>query len=259
MKNITYTILVILCLLSVIATPVQAGDILGPGDIAIIGYRFGSSAEFSFVCLKVISAGTEITFTDNGWKSNQTFRTGEGFISWIAPSGGCELGQVINIKKSDDPFTNISFDVNGDQIIGYQGSLLTPTLIFALNSYQDGWQDDATNTYSSSQPTVLKILNPSPSIAIQQTGYAIYSDTKRDFTSISEALTFVTDPANWTRSTSPLEMPTGDFSFTTTAVHLSDFSAETGGEFIPWWGFIIILIIPIAFFTVKKPKRDCCK
>lgn len=258
MQKFVGTILVVLVCLAVFASPVTAGDVLGPGDIAIIGFNLNQD-EFSFVCLKTISAGTEIKFTDNGWKDNQTFRTGEGFISWTAPSNGCVLGQIVNVKKSSDPYASIDLDTAGDQIIAFQGILSTPTLIFALNSYLDGWQSSSTSSNSSSLPTVLAVLNPSPSIAIQQTAYAIYSNPKREFTSTSEALAFITNPANWTRSTSVLAMPTGSFTFTTTAVHLSEFSAETEGESAPWWIIAGLVLIPMLVILFKRPKRDCCQ
>lgn len=258
MQTFIRTFLVIVILLAVFTTPAQAGDVLNPGDIAIIGYRFGSSAEFSFVCLRRITAGTEIVFTDNGWKDTQVFRFGEGFLPWTAPTGDCQLGQVINVKLINYT-TGMNLELSGDQIIAYQGSSSSPNLIFALNSYEDGWQSNSTNSSSSSLPTVLAVLNPSPSIAIKQTGYAIYSKIDRDFASTSAALAFVTDPANWTRSTSPLAMPTGDFSFTTTAVHLSDFNAETGDETAPWWVLVGLVVIPVMLMVSKRPKKDCCQ
>ena len=153
----------------------------------------------------------------------------------------------------------MNLEVSGDQIFAYQGSSSSPNFIFALNSYLDGWQSNAIDSNSSSLPTVLATLDPSPSIAIQQSAYAIYSKPKRDFTSTSEALAFVTDPVNWTRSTSPLAMPTGDFSFTTTAVHLSDFKATTEGESTPWWVLVGLVIVPVVVMVLKRPKRDCCK
>ena len=259
MQRFVGTFLIVLVCLAVFASPVTAGDVLGPGDIAIIGYRFGSSAEFSFVCLRIITEGTEIKFTDNGWKENQTFRTGEGSISWVAPSGGCELGQIVNVKKSDDQYASIDLDTTGDQIIAFQGYYSLPSLIFALNSRGDSWQTGTIDANSSTLPIVLAELSPSPSIAIQQSAYAIFSNSKRDFTSTSAALAFVTDSDNWTRSPTPLEMPIGDFSFTTTAVHLSAFSAETGAERAPWWIIAGLVVIPVLVMVVKRPKRECCK
>ena len=54
MKLFVRTILVVLLSLVVLASPVNAGDILGPGDIAIIGFNFDNEDEFAFVCLKEI-------------------------------------------------------------------------------------------------------------------------------------------------------------------------------------------------------------
>ncbi len=68
MQKFVGTILVIVVCLVAFTSPVTAGDVLGPGDIAIIGFNFDNDDEFAFVCLKDISAGTEIKFTDKGWK-----------------------------------------------------------------------------------------------------------------------------------------------------------------------------------------------
>ena len=50
---------------------------LQAGDIAITAFSMDNPDEISFVCLKDITANTVIYFTDNGWKSNNTFRTNE--------------------------------------------------------------------------------------------------------------------------------------------------------------------------------------
>ena len=258
MRNIIRTFLVVVCLLGVIATPVRAGDVLGPGDIAIIGYRFGSNAEFSFVCLRTITAGTEIVFTDNGWTENQAFRLREGFLSWSAPSGGCEIGHIVNVVVGNYS-TGMNLELLGDQLIAYQGNATMPNFIFALNSYGVGWQTEVKDNQSSTQPTILANLNPSPSIALGQTAYAVYWDQERSFTSTSVALAYLTDTSHWKTSSSPIPMPTGDFSFTTTAVEVSEFSAETGGETTPWFVIVGLVVIPVLVMVWKKPKRNCCQ
>ncbi|RME41816.1 MAG: hypothetical protein D6796_15335, partial [Caldilineae bacterium] len=58
------------------ARPIRAATILSAGDIAIIGFNFDNPDEFAFVLLADVQAGTAITFTDNGWRSDNTFRTG---------------------------------------------------------------------------------------------------------------------------------------------------------------------------------------
>ena len=52
-----------------------AGTTLTTGDIAFVRYNADTSPDdFSFVLLKAIVSGTEITFTDKGWLSSGGFR-----------------------------------------------------------------------------------------------------------------------------------------------------------------------------------------
>ncbi|MEA3495203.1 MAG: hypothetical protein U9R42_04120, partial [Bacteroidota bacterium] len=67
------------------------------GDIAFIGWNSDGDEDILFVTFVDISAGTKIYFRDeeydNGWASS----TGEGTISWTAPSGGISAGTVVQI------------------------------------------------------------------------------------------------------------------------------------------------------------------
>lgn len=262
MQKFVGTILVIVVCLAVFASPVNAGDVLGPGDIAIIGYNFNKDYnEFSFVCLKPVSAQTEIRFTDMGWKSNQTFRfvPEEGIISWY---NGCYLGQVITIipsQHSQNMTNRFLFTNSGDQIFVYQYYGGINTFMFGLNAGGVDWQSTSDSDFNSALPSSLASLNPSPSISLTLYDNAVYSGSK-SFTSTSEALVAIVDPTNWTGDVGGRQyMPTGDFSFTTTAVHLSDFSAETEGESAPWWIIAGLVVIPVLVMVVRKPKKDCCK
>ncbi len=256
MKMLVKTFLVIVCLLGTVATPVQAGDILGPGDIAIIGFNSDDTSQFAFVCLKEISAGTIVYFTDNGWMYTDIFRTGEGRLTWETP-GGCALGQIVTINQFDlSMLGTFQLSNSGDQILVYQGSDASPDFIFAINFEGIGWQGSASSANTSDIPTGLDATN---SIALTEIDNAVYVGS-RTFDTPSEALAAIVNQANWSGSDTVRQtMPSGSFSFTTTAVHLSNLTAEAGGESIPWWGLIILLIIPIAFFILKRPKRDCCR
>jgi hypothetical protein len=260
MQKFVGTILVVLVCLAVFASPVIAGDVLGPGDIAIIGYNFDNDDEFAFVCLKEVSAGTEIRFTDQGWKTDNTFLGFEkdGPLSWQAPSTGCKLGEIVKIRVLDY-YTNMSLNPNGDQIIVYQQLETGTKLIYALNAAGPNWMAEATNENNSSIPNALSSLTPSPLISITAYDNAIYIGSK-SFTTTTDALAAIVDINNWSGDNSVRQtMPTGSFSFTTTAVHMSEFSAEVGGESAPWWALVGLVIIPILILVVKRPKRNCCK
>ena len=254
MQRFVGTFLVIVVCLAFFASPVNAGDVLNPGDIAIIGFNFDNDDEFAFVCLKEISAGTEIRFTDQGWKSTGGFLDvdNEGLLSWEAPSTGCKLGEIVKIRVLD--FTsNIKFSINGDQILAYQFINSSPKFIFALNSDGFNWTD-ATGENNSAIPTGLDGSN---SIALVEIDNAIYTGNK-SFTTTADALAAIVNINNWSGSDSRMVIPTIPFSFTTTAVHLSDFSAETGEETASWWIIAGLVIVPVLIMVVKRPKRNCC-
>ncbi len=256
MQRIIGTILVIVVCLTVFASPVSAGDVLGPGDIAIIGYNFDNDDEFAFVCLKEVFAGTEIRFTDQGWKTNNTFWVGdnEGPLSWQVPSTGCKLGEIVKIRVLDYS-TNMSLSSNGDQILVYLWINSSPLFIFGLNSDGFNWTD----ANSENNSAIPSGLNSSNSIAISEIDNAIYTGPK-SFNTTADALAAIVNKANWSGSDTVRQtMPTGSFSFTTTAVGLSDFSAETGEENAPWWIIAGLVVVPVLVMVVKRPKRDCCK
>ncbi len=262
MQRFVGTFLVIVVCLAVFTSPVNADDVLNPGDIAIIGFNFDNDDEFAFVCLKEISAGTEIRFTDQGWKSTGGFLDvdNEGLLSWEAPSTGCKLGEIVKIRVLD--FTsNIKFSTNGDQILAYQFINSSPKFIFALNSDGFNWTD-ATGENNSAIPSGLDATN---SVAIVEIDNAIHTGGSEFFTpaktfdSPSAALASIVIKENWKGSNDVRQdMPTGSFSFTTTAVHLREFSAKTGGQSAPWWIIAGLVIVPVIIMVVKRPKRNCC-
>jgi hypothetical protein len=144
---------------------IQGQTTLGAGDIAITGYNQHShdvnanwiykNGQFSFVLLVDIATGTEIKFTDRGWRGS-AFVSGsnneEGVLTWTstgAMSGGTQI--VITIDHSI-PYGlptatqgNVTSAHNfklkekkGDQILAYQGSSSSPTFLFAVN-WHDKW------------------------------------------------------------------------------------------------------------------------
>jgi len=247
-------LLILAILLIAVTTPAQAYDEVPVGGIAIIGFNFDDPDEFSFVCTTTIPAGTEIRFTDNGWTNTGTFRTGEGIISWYTP-GGCAVGQIVNIKKSEHTSnTTGTFDISqdGDQILVYQGVGTVNHFIFALNSEGSNWQPTANSNATSARPTGLDSTN---SIALLETDNAIYKGTK-SFDSVSEGLAAIVNPSNWDRSDDlRLAMPTGTFSFGPTAIHLSTFSAQSDPQPIPLGYLAGLIIFPAVYFLRKSYKQ----
>src|SRR5262245_44395969 len=100
-----------------------------PGDIAIIHYNSDAPDTFAFVFLRDVEAGTTVNFTDNGWLAGGGFRAGEGTVTFTAASA-IAAGTVV-------PLTGLDLDEAGDQIIAYQGSAASPTLLYAID-FADG-------------------------------------------------------------------------------------------------------------------------
>lgn len=154
---------------TVIECPDTTATNLVAGDIAIFGLNTLTSGStnydsFGFITLTDLPTGTAINFTDNGWRSNDTFRTGEGTITWSATS--CvPAGTVIRWISTNTPqvtvgsiTTNSSFapNIDGEQVLAYQGPATNPTFIYALGSHTDGvWHVDATDTHESALPRGL--------------------------------------------------------------------------------------------------------
>ena len=121
---------------------------LAVGDIAVIGMSpFAGLDSFHFVALRDINPGTEIRFSDKGWRSdNNTFGpnpapTNAAFeqeIVWTA-SALVTKGAVVG------PITNGGLHTTGDQIIAFTGTTAAPTFLHAVNNEGAGvWQANAT-------------------------------------------------------------------------------------------------------------------
>jgi hypothetical protein len=140
-----------------------AGTTLAAGDIAITGYNSDDPDTFSFVVLKPIAAGTVINFTDKGWLSSGGFSNfaNDSTVTFTA-SGAIATGTVI--LSSDSQFSgSLNLDAAGDQIIAYQGSAATPTLLYAINFDNSTTFDaNATNANRPCLPGSRSAPPPSP-------------------------------------------------------------------------------------------------
>ncbi|MDB4649860.1 fibronectin type III domain-containing protein [Crocinitomicaceae bacterium] len=175
---------------------------LNAGDIAIIGYNFDNPDEFSFVCLTSISSSTVIYFTDNGWKSDNTFRANEGIHTWTA-STSYSIGDVVNVTTSGPALSS-----SGDQILAYQGTNGSPVFIFAINSEGSGvWQSNATSASTSALPQGL--TNGANAISFNETDNAYYNGPTSGG-STSEILNAICNTTNWTSSNSRTNMDASD-------------------------------------------------
>ncbi|MGZ9100231.1 MAG: Calx-beta domain-containing protein, partial [Brevundimonas sp.] len=162
---------------------------LAAGDIAIIGANGDDPDSFGFVALTDIEAGTQITFTDNGW-TGSAFRTGEGVFVYTFPAG-VPAGTVINIGA----VTGMSFAAAGDSIIAYQGTASAPVFLYALD-FADGnttFSGSASNTNTSAVPTGLVLGQTAVAVGQDNVSYNGPTSGTRD-----ELLAAIGNPANWT-------------------------------------------------------------
>ncbi len=206
MKKLVNFGMILLLVLTLVATftPARAAPTtLTAGDIAIIGFNFDDPDQFAFVLLVNVGSGTQINFTDNGWRSTNVFRTGEGAFTWTAATN-LAAGTIVIPTVS-----GVSFSTTGDQILAYQGTSSAPTFLYAVNSEGAGvWQADATSANTSARPSGL--VNGASAIALNEIDNAKYvgitTGTK------AQLLAAIGTTANWTGSDSVRQtMPSGSF------------------------------------------------
>lgn len=157
--------LLILLALWLSVAPVFAVTTFAPGDVAIIGINGDNPDEIAFVVLVDVLAGTELIFTDAGWFSTNTFRTGEGAIRYTFPAN-TTAGTVIKFTNpaagdwatiTGDPLWTgvLALSNDGDQVFALQASSASPTFIFAAQTNSTTWQTTATNAQTSALPAGL--------------------------------------------------------------------------------------------------------
>jgi hypothetical protein len=174
--------------------------ILQPGDIAIVGYNFKDPDEFSFITFVDLDPGTVIYFTDCGWTSSNSFRTGEGIVTYAVPSTGKTSGSLITFGL-DPGFTTagvsgfFGLSIAGDQLLVYQGSFAAPQFIYALNNSGNAvWQATASNTNTSALPPGLVNGYSAVALAEKENGEYNCSAVGTDKNSL---LPLISDFNNW--------------------------------------------------------------
>jgi hypothetical protein len=207
----------------------SAQTTLSAGDIAFTAYNSASNGStivdtFSFILLKNISSGTSLYLTDNGWKSNNTFRTGEGALQWTA-SSAMQYGDQVKITCVSSGatasagsvstytiggFSSVpSLSTGGDQIIAFTGSSSSPTFIAGIHwnrtstTTAAAWDTTGAGTNSSTNPlgsgtTGLYIRGGSSGLTITN---AIAKTSAYN----ADAATFrsnLSDTGNWIKETS---------------------------------------------------------
>lgn len=251
--------------------------VLQAGNVAILGFNTTgntiSADNFAFILLVDVEENTQIKFTDNGWKSNGTFRANEGVLTWTAPTGGTPKSTVVSLycdgtiisgpgTATRTPSTDFNFNTKGDQIIIYQNNSAPYNFVFALTN-NDEWQSDATDSHTSALPTGL--TDGVNAIAIPIVGEisnnAVYTGCNPGGITAGtpeEILAAVTSPEYWTGSTSStLELPTCTFTvsgliiqyITSNKMKIDWADLENGNE-------ILIVCKEGSEFTSLAPSGD---
>jgi len=167
--------------------------VLSPGDLAIVQYNSSTTDSFTFVFARDIEAGTVVNFTDNGWLAAGGFRAGdpldEGTVTYTAPTA-ITAGTVVTL-------TGLNLDVAGDQIIAYQGTQASPTILYLVD-LADGnttVAGDATDANTTALPPGLTLGQTAVAVGLDNAIYAGPIDG-----SPPQLFPLISNAANWTDS-----------------------------------------------------------
>ncbi|TRV27898.1 MAG: hypothetical protein EWV88_04065, partial [Microcystis wesenbergii Mw_MB_S_20031200_S109D] len=199
------------------ANIVSGPTTLSAGDVAVIAINSATPDSFSVVLLKDIGQNTVINFTDNGFTGTDTTgRTGEGFLTFTAPSE-LPYGTVLTWTNgmsiagtgwSSNAPASFAFSGSGDQLFTFQGSTTNwasqsgITLIHGINyGIALSGTSGASNTLqpnASILPATAFINLPTSTFA---NGY--FSNTGTSSTSVTvcgtpaQVLAALVTPAKW--------------------------------------------------------------
>jgi hypothetical protein len=160
--------------------------VLSPGDLAIVQYNSSTTDSFTFVFARDIEAGTVVNFTDNGWLAAGGFRPGEGTITYTAPTA-ITAGTVVTL-------TGLNLDAAGDQIIAYQGTQASPTILYLVD-LADGNNTvagNATNANTTALPPGLTLGQNAVAVGFDNAIYAGPIDG-----SPPQLFPLISNSANW--------------------------------------------------------------
>lgn len=194
-----------------------AATLLAPGDLLITGLDADDPDAFVFIPLVDLEAGTEIFLTDSGVTAAGGFRANEGALKYVAPAGGVRAGTAITWAGSGTPdfspatgFGSGGFllSTSGDQLIALQGSATSPVFLFALTTYRDVWQAEATSANNSALPPGLTdgVTALALGASSADTDNAEYNREVLTSGTAAALRAAVGNPGNWTRSDTRLAL-----------------------------------------------------
>lgn len=177
------------------------------GDLAIVGYNSDNPDRFWILALDEIAAGETFLYTDNGWLSSGSFRSGEGTKTYTV-GATIAVGSIVEIATSEGAGTAPALSTGGDQLILFTGSVGSPTNIYGLNNEGAGvWQVNATNSNTSALPVGL--TNGTTAVALDEQDNAVFDFANNGAAkTAAQWLTAIGDKDNWIDSSSTRLSPT---------------------------------------------------
>jgi hypothetical protein len=177
------------------------------GDLAVVGYNADNPDRFWIMALNEIAAGETFLFTDNGWSSSQSFRTGEGRKTYTV-GATITVGSIVQIGVSEGTGTAPALSTGGDQLLIFTGTSADPTFLYGVNNEGTGvWQANATNSNTSALPTGL--TNGTTAVALNEKDNATFNfGTHGSDKTAAEWLIAIGNKNNWISDDSTLLEPT---------------------------------------------------
>ncbi|MCC6600459.1 MAG: T9SS type A sorting domain-containing protein [Crocinitomicaceae bacterium] len=213
---------------------------LSGGDVAFVALGPNSTDKFAFILLKDIAAGTVIHFTDNGFASTTTGRTGEGFVTYTAPADKC-AGTIVTWINNMGGYQAIGWNSNNpsgfslsdpEQMFAFQGTTGNwatqsgITLLAGIQAGRDWITSGSASSSKSYNPSALDnayIINFTSS---SQTD-VYYPNTSLSGT-VDEIRTTLTNTGNFTKlNNTGFTMPAYNSSFSVTVANLTAASASS--------------------------------
>jgi len=208
MKTKLILMVVVLCISMVPILAFASGSITGPGDVAITGFNVDGNDNIAFVLLGDTTANQVIYFTDNEWNgspigSGGAFNSGEGFLTWTAPSTPLVAGTVIEISNaSSTPGAtegtatksgNFNLSGSNEVLYVYLGSdEQTPTAFltaFANDDFSSGTLDGTGLTEGTN---AMRFDSVDADVDIAE-----YNGSRTNQSSAADYLAQIMDTSNW--------------------------------------------------------------
>lgn len=181
-------------------------------DIAFVGFSAEGNDALAFVALGDITAGTEIFFTDNGWRGDR-LDANESTWSWTATED-VVAGSVVTMDglgSGEDYGSNLGaitfitdrrdLDINTESVYAYIGAAGDPTAFLAAIASYDFSSMLANNAFNGRVDGTLDgtglVLGVNAVSILESADIAAYVGPRSGVASMEEFRALINDPDNW--------------------------------------------------------------